>query len=51
MHRYRTHTCGDLRTANVGETVRLVDHLRGIDTRVEVVSPVFYDPEGGRMRG
>jgi sarcosine oxidase subunit alpha len=35
----------------IGETVRLVDHLRGIDTRVEVVSPVFYDPEGGRMRG
>ncbi|MCB1496052.1 MAG: aspartate--tRNA ligase [Bauldia sp.] len=23
MHRYRTHTCGDLRTANVGETVRV----------------------------
>ncbi|MFC6688057.1 sarcosine oxidase subunit alpha family protein [Jhaorihella thermophila] len=35
----------------IGEVVRLVDHLRGIDTECEVVNPVFYDPEGGRMRG
>jgi sarcosine oxidase subunit alpha len=35
----------------IGETLRLVDHLRGIDTLVELVSPVFLDPDGGRMRG
>lgn len=35
----------------VGETVRLVDHLRGIDTLCEVTAPVFFDPEGGRARG
>jgi len=31
--------------------VRLVDHMRGIDALCEVVSPVFFDPEGGRARG
>ena len=35
----------------IGETVRAVDPLRGADTLVEVVSPVFVDPEGGRVRG
>ena len=35
----------------MGETVRLVDHTRGIDTLCEVVSPVFLDPEGGKLRG
>ena len=35
----------------MGETVRLVDALRGIDTECEVVNPVFFDPEGGRVRG
>ncbi|MFV0514010.1 MAG: sarcosine oxidase subunit alpha family protein [Jhaorihella sp.] len=35
----------------VGETVRMVDHLRGIETECEVVDPVFFDPEGGRVRG
>ncbi len=35
----------------IGEEVRLVDHMRGIDALCEVVSPVFFDPEGGRARG
>ncbi|WP_027259701.1 sarcosine oxidase subunit alpha family protein [Leisingera aquimarina] len=35
----------------LGETVRLVDHMRGVDTLCEVVSPVFFDPEGDRARG
>ncbi len=34
-----------------GERVRLVDHLRGVDTVCEVTSPVFFDADGGRMRG
>ncbi|MDF1853835.1 sarcosine oxidase subunit alpha family protein [Pseudooceanicola sp.] len=34
-----------------GETVRLVDHLRGIEVLCEVCAPCFYDPDGGRMRG
>ncbi|MCB2150443.1 MAG: sarcosine oxidase subunit alpha, partial [Rhodobacteraceae bacterium] len=37
--------------ARHGETVRLVDHLRGTDILCEVVNPVFFDPEGGRARG
>ncbi len=35
----------------LGERLRLVDHLNGIDTEVEVANPVVFDPEGGRMRG
>lgn len=34
-----------------GEVLKMVDHLRGIETRVEVCQPVFLDPEGGRTRG
>lgn len=37
--------------ARQGSRVRLVDHLRGTDVVCEVVSPVFFDPEGGRARG
>ena len=37
--------------ARHGTRVRLVDRLRDIDTLCEVCDPVFYDPEGGRMRG
>jgi sarcosine oxidase subunit alpha len=35
----------------IGEEVRLVDHMRGIDALCEVVSPVFFDRDGGRARG
>jgi sarcosine oxidase subunit alpha len=38
---------GDTR---VGEIVRAYDPVRGGDTPVEVVSPVFYDSEGARLR-
>jgi sarcosine oxidase subunit alpha len=35
----------------VGEIVRAYDGLRGTDILVEVVKPVFVDPEGVRVRG
>ncbi|WP_322895151.1 MULTISPECIES: sarcosine oxidase subunit alpha family protein [unclassified Yoonia] len=34
-----------------GEVIRMVDHLRGVDTLAEVCAPVFFDPDGGRARG
>lgn len=34
-----------------GEIVKMVDHVRGIEALCEVVNPVFFDPEGGRVRG
>ncbi len=37
--------------ARQGERMRMVDHMRGIETIVEVCHPVFLDPEGGRARG
>jgi sarcosine oxidase subunit alpha len=36
--------------ARLGEMVRLVDHLRGIDCLCEVSDPVFFDKDGERMR-
>ncbi|SDK31092.1 sarcosine oxidase subunit alpha family protein [Aliiruegeria lutimaris] len=36
--------------ARHGERLRLVDHLRGVDVACDVCDPVFFDPEGGRMR-
>ena len=36
--------------ARHGATVRLVDHLRGIDVLCSVCHPVFHDAEGGKMR-
>jgi len=37
--------------ARHGEKIKLVDHLRGIETLCEVCDPVFFDAEGGRARG
>ncbi|MEM1073243.1 MAG: sarcosine oxidase subunit alpha family protein [Pseudomonadota bacterium] len=37
-------------SARHGEVVRVVDSLRGVNTVSEVCSPVFFDPEGGRLR-
>ena len=37
--------------ARHGEEITMVDHLRGITTRCRVCDPVFFDPEGGRVRG
>ncbi len=34
-----------------GEIVKLVDGLRGVETPCEVVDPVFFDRDGGRVRG
>lgn len=36
--------------ARIGERVRLVDHLRGLDVICDVLDPVFFDKEGGRAR-
>jgi heterotetrameric sarcosine oxidase alpha subunit len=35
----------------IGEIVHAHDPLRGEDYDVELCSPVFYDPDGGRQRG
>lgn len=37
--------------ARYGEIVKMVDGLRGVTTLCEVVNPVFFDADGGRMRG
>jgi sarcosine oxidase subunit alpha len=34
----------------IGERVRTFDALRNAHIEVEVVSPVFFDPDGGRLR-
>lgn len=36
--------------ARLGEKVRLVDHLRGLDVICEVCHPVFHDPDGEKLR-
>jgi len=37
--------------ARHGQSIRLVDHLRGIETLCTIYDPIFFDPEGGRLRG
>ena len=37
--------------ARVGERIRMVEHLKGVQTVCEVIDPVQFDPEGGRVRG
>lgn len=37
--------------ARHGEVLNMVDHLRGIQTQVELCDPVFFDKDGGRVRG
>ncbi len=37
--------------ARHGQTVKLVDHMRGIETLCEVHDPVVHDPEGSKTRG
>ena len=39
---------GDTR---IGNRMRAVNLLTGLDTEVEIVSPHFFDPDGGRLRG
>ncbi len=36
--------------ARIGEKIRLVDHLRGLDVICEVCNPVFHDPDGEKLR-
>ncbi|UWR10219.1 sarcosine oxidase subunit alpha family protein [Sulfitobacter mediterraneus] len=35
----------------MGEVIRMVDHVRGLETDVEVCNTVFVDQEGERVRG
>ena len=35
----------------IGEIVKMVEHLSGSTTLCLVCTTVFFDPEGGRLRG
>jgi sarcosine oxidase subunit alpha len=37
--------------ARHGQQMKLVDHVRNVETLVEICDPVFFDPTGGRARG
>jgi sarcosine oxidase subunit alpha len=34
-----------------GQQIKMVEHLSGVTTLCEVCAPVFFDPEGVRLRG
>ena len=36
--------------ARIGERIRVVDRLRGIDVLAEVCDPVFHDKDGEKLR-
>ena len=36
--------------ARLGEQIKMVDHLRGIETECEIVNTVSFDPRGDRLR-
>ena len=36
--------------ARIGERVRVYDPLRNVDMQADIVQPVFFDPEGTRLR-
>ncbi|MDZ4134345.1 MAG: glycine cleavage T C-terminal barrel domain-containing protein, partial [Paracoccaceae bacterium] len=38
-------------TARLGERLRAVNLLAATEVEIEIVSPHFFDPEGGRLRG
>jgi methylglutamate dehydrogenase subunit C len=37
--------------ARIGEKIRMVDHLRKLETLCEICPAVHLDPEGGKLRG
>ena len=34
----------------LGDRIKMVDHLRGIETECEVINTVSFDPKGDRLR-
>jgi aspartyl-tRNA synthetase len=55
MHAYRTHTCADLRAANVGEEVRLSGWIHRKREHGECAlrrsaRPLWHHPDRGRDR-
>ena len=36
--------------ARLGEQIKMVDHLRGIETECEIINTVSFDPKGDRLR-
>ncbi|MEP5154014.1 sarcosine oxidase subunit alpha family protein [Planktotalea sp.] len=37
--------------ARHGESIKMVDHMRGLEALCEIVDPVVHDPTGGKARG